>query len=43
MQAERKARIHILRLEEGAKKAAEELEKCDMASLFPVIIERHSK
>lgn len=28
MQAQRKARIHKIRLEEGAKKAAEELEKC---------------
>lgn len=28
MQTERRARIHKLRLEEGAKKAAEELEKC---------------
>jgi len=28
-QAERRARVHKLRLEKGAAKAAEELEKCD--------------
>jgi hypothetical protein len=28
LQAERKARIHAARLEKGAEKAAEELQKC---------------
>lgn len=32
LQGERKARIHMLRLEKGALKAAEELQKCKFIS-----------
>lgn len=39
IQAQRRARIHHLRLEKGAAKAAEELEKCnDTFLLLPVIL-----
>lgn len=38
IQAQRRARVHQIRLEAGAKKAAEELEKCDWLSLYIYII-----
>lgn len=34
IQGQRRARIHKLRLEKGAEKAAEELEKCEIIDFF---------
>lgn len=38
-QGQRRARIHQLRLEEGARKAAEELEKCKNTFFFFFLFE----